>query len=156
MQGDPRYLPWVQFLSYTMLPSLSSFWHLGNLRLTKNVTLDPTSAGLSLSSLAVTLPPVEKKIGLHCSKGCIRTAAAFSRALFTLEMLDSKGLFAPKSLALLPKPQLRTIRGTHHIHPRCLLVCHSFPLKLRIWVFTRGDHNVPKENIFVLPQGYSL
>lgn len=148
VQGDWCYLPWVQFLSYTMLPSLSSFWHLGNLRLTKNVTLDPTRAGLSLSSLAVTLPPVEKKMGLHCSKGCI------SLQLFPLEMLDSKGLFAAYSLALLPKPQLRTIRGTRHIHPHFLLVCHSFPspnwecgflpvdiivFQRRIFLFLPGD-----------------
>lgn len=87
VQAGCCYLPWVQFLSYIMLPSLSSVWHLGNLRVTTKVTLDPISAGLSVSSLAVTLPPVERKTGLHGSKGCIRAAAAFNCALFTLQML---------------------------------------------------------------------
>lgn len=85
VQGNCHYLPRVQFLLYTMLPSLSSVWHLGSWRVTTKVTLDPISAGLSLSNLAVTLPPVEKKIGLCCSKGCTGAEAAISCALFTLE-----------------------------------------------------------------------
>lgn len=88
VQGNCHYLPWVQFLLYTMLPSLSSVWHLGSWRVTTKLTLDPTSAGLSLSSLAVTLPPAEKKIGLRCSKGCIGAEPAINCAPFTLKMFS--------------------------------------------------------------------
>lgn len=125
VQRNCHYLPRVQFLLYTMFPSLSSVWHLGSWRVTTKVTLDPTSAGLSLSNLAVTLPPVEKKIGLCCSKGCTGEEATISSALFTLEMLYWSLCFWGLSCSY-QKPNFKQPERFSISPPDHLLVCHSF------------------------------